>query len=50
MITIKLISKKEQGLYKQGQVIRSIEVEVGFNISTITAYYDYEVAPMVCLN
>jgi hypothetical protein len=43
MIKVKLISKKDQGIYKEGQPIRTVFVERNFNISSITIYYDFEV-------
>lgn len=43
MVRIKLISKKDQGHYKAGQVIRHSEIEIGADLTKITEYYDYEV-------
>jgi hypothetical protein len=47
MIRIKLISKKDQGHYKAGQTIRHIEVDMHFNIDSLTHYYDFEVIPVL---
>ena len=47
MIQVKLISKKDQGHYLAGQVIRTIEVEQGFDLRKITSYYELEVEPKI---
>jgi hypothetical protein len=47
MIRIKLISKKDQGHYKAGQIIRHIEVDLTFNVESLTHYYDLEVIPVL---
>jgi hypothetical protein len=50
MKKVKLISKTDQGIYKQGQVIRTIEVEPFFDLNKITVYYDFEVIPVLTNN
>jgi hypothetical protein len=46
MTRVKLISRINQGNYKEGDPIRTIEVNNNFNINLITEYYDYKVQPI----
>ena len=47
MKRIKLISKIDQGNYKAGQTIRHIEVDLTFNVESLTHYYDYLIIPVL---
>jgi hypothetical protein len=50
MKKVKLISKTNQGPYKQGQIIHTIYVEPLFDLNKLTVYYDFEVIAITINN
>jgi hypothetical protein len=46
MKKVKLISRKNQGHYKTGDLIRIVEVEIDFDLNKIQVYYDFVVIPI----